>query len=134
MVFYATGRANEHNELNHWGYVQLEQNAENRLAQLQALVGGNIESLAPAKRRKPPSLEAYANESGLMFYLEGKEGIGRNDLAGGVLHLLGFASLGTPLGCAYAGNVVVVGRDCRGLSARQKQQLEKAICAYREEE
>lgn len=135
LVFYATGRPNENGELNYWSYVELEKNPDKRLAQLQQLVGGgNIEGLAPTNPKKPPCVEAYANECGLMFYSEEKEGFGRNDLAGGALLLLGFASIGQPLGCAYAGTVVVVGRDSKGLSAKQKQKLEAAIREYRDED
>src|SRR5579872_6951231 len=106
LVFYATGKANHEGALNYWSYVPLEEDRNKRLQQLQDLVGGNVESLAPAPNMSP-KLTAFANEDGLMLFAEEKEGMGRNDLAGGVLHLLGFASMFSPLGCAYAGTVVV---------------------------
>jgi hypothetical protein len=126
LVFYATGRPNEKGELNYHGYVELEQGIEQRLRQLQELVGGNIEHLPTLKNKRAPVV-AFANESGLVMHRARKPGIGRNDLAGGALLNLGFATFGSPLGCAYAGNVVVMGSETKGLSDKQKMLLEQAI-------
>jgi hypothetical protein len=91
---------------------------------LQKLVEGDIQ-LIPHKEMGTGRFMGYANESGLMNNLR------RNDLAGGVLEHLGFEVYHLPLGCAYAGTVVVMGENERGLTAAQKKEIEEAIVKYR---
>lgn len=128
LVFYATGKANDKGELNYYQFVDFC--PKDSLATLQGIVGGNIEGIPNTKQKV--SFEAYANENGFNEFYDHKPGIGRNDLAGGVLHSLGFWTSSIGPFC-LAGNVVVVGQKDHGLNKKQQVVLEKAIKKWYDE-
>lgn len=117
LVFYADDTQEETN------YYRFETLPNSKLRTLQRIVGGNIE-LLPHREGITARFMAYANEEGLLKDLP------RNVLAGGVLLLVGFILGPAPLGCAYAGNVVVFGKSEKGLTAQDEQMLQAAIDKY----
>jgi hypothetical protein len=94
---------------------------------MQGVLGGYLE-LAPRGRRGAKDVDAdlaaYVNENGLM------EGLRRNDLAGGSMFELGFPTLSLPLGCAYAGSVILTRIDGKSLTSSQMESIHGAIEAY----
>lgn len=92
------------------------------LKRLQALVGGHIEGLPHPQGYKAP-WTAYANEDGA------NENLPSNFLAWGVLHNLGFIDSSILPG-AYFGNVVLLGKNEKALTAEQLELVEKARQDY----
>lgn len=98
----------------------------NSLGWMQSVVGGPLE-MAPrgnGKGFEGADLVAYVNENGLM------ENLRRNDLAGGSMLELGFPTMSLPLGCAYAGSVILTRIDDRSLTTSQIESVHDAIKAY----
>lgn len=123
-VFYSTREPSPQGELNYHRFETCPMPGLSVLKTLQKLVEGDIE-LIPHKKGGNAPFMGYANESGLAKDLR------RNDLAGGALEQLGFEVFHLPLGCAYAGTVVVMGNNERGLTVAQKEAIEMAIRDYR---
>jgi len=119
LVFYASKIPNKNGDLNWYEFKEYETLS---LKVLQTLVGGQITSVPCLKKKT--SFLAYGDDEGLL------KSSARNDLAGGALYYLGFRG-SEFLGCAYAGNVVVLGSDEQGLTPNQQQELRTAIDRYR---
>lgn len=124
IVFYASKTPNQNGDLN-W-YEEVKISRKEALGDLQKLVDGNVEIL-PHQNGYDAPFTGYANEEGLL------RGLPRNDLAGGALTHLGFFTMSLPLGCAYAGNVVLLGKDDKSLSDKQIEQIKSAVEKYRKE-
>jgi hypothetical protein len=89
----------------------------------QKLVGGYIETIPHAQGCNAP-FTAYANEEGMINDLPS------NFLAWGVLRHLGFhvPSLGF-----YFGNVILIGRNEKGVTAANKKLVHEALRKYLKE-
>ncbi len=101
---------------------------KDRLKQLQGLVGGNIE-LVPHNKEDAAPWTAYANEEGMNLDLPS------NFVAFGTLRHLGFnlrylMQLGTWF---FFGNIVLLGKNERGLTEKQLQDVETAYKKYLKE-
>lgn len=90
---------------------------------IQEYVCGPFE-MAPYSKGSKQDFVGYINGEGLINDLR------RNDLAGGTMYYLGFNVLHLPLGGAYAGNVLLLGKDGRGLTDGDITKIDSAIKKY----
>ena len=85
---------------------------------LQTLVGGRrVATLPYIGTKHPLPCQCYVHEDALH-----RENCVRNDLASGVLQLLGFSGV-----CAFAGTVVLTGIRLQGLTTLQQARITNAI-------
>lgn len=127
IIFHASEEPNSNGELNWIEESTISKDQNKALDDLQKIIGGDIELI-----HHPNSLHtefiALCDKEGL---LKDKR---RNDLAGGTLYYLGFDVLSLPLGCAYAGTVVLLGKRERSLTDKQIIIVKKAMNKYLSEE
>ncbi len=96
-----------------------------QLKALQGHVGGHIE-LLPHKKGSSAQWTGYANEEGIL------ENLPSNFVAWGTLQHLGFADSSLIPG-AYAGNIVLMGKNGKGLTEKQLAEVKAAYDAYKKE-
>jgi hypothetical protein len=151
LILHASRQPNDKGEFN---WYEFKSYPKIDLCLLQNLVHGRI-TLLPNMNPEKCKYLAYADEEGLLKEDFARNGMCSNflflffcggiffcffgeffffclflDLAGGALYQLGFRGSST-LGLAYAGTVVVLDENERGLNKEEQAELTKTIVQFR---